>query len=107
MSELFEQLPKETAKAFAAFSIYLNLGAQRSTAAVAKLLSKSEQLMRRWSARWRWTVRVQAHAEHFAKIEREATEAVARCKAGEWLKRQQVIREEEWALHDECIRAGR
>ena len=61
----FEQQPNESAKAFAAFSIYLNLGVERSTQAVAKSLAKSEQLVRRWSARWQWLARVQAHAEHF------------------------------------------
>jgi hypothetical protein len=29
MNDAFEQLPKESAKAFAAFSLYLNLGAER------------------------------------------------------------------------------
>ena len=29
MNEVFEQQPKETAKAFAAFSLYLGLGEQR------------------------------------------------------------------------------
>src|SRR5207249_1855747 len=95
------------AKAFEAFTIYLNLGAERSTKAVATSLAKSEQIVRRWSARWQWLARVQSHADHFAKIEREATEAVARCKGLQWLKRQQLVREEEWSIHDELISAGR
>ena len=33
--------------------------------------------------------------------------AVARGKAVEWAKRQQALLEEEWAVHEECIRAGR
>jgi hypothetical protein len=107
MAELFEQQPGESAKAFEAFSVYLNFGAERSTKAVAKSLAKSEQIVRRWSARWHWLARVRAHADHFVKIEREATEAVARCKSLDWLKRQQLVREEEWSLHDELIRAGR
>jgi len=107
MALAFEQQPGESAKAFAAFSVYLSMGSERSTEAVAKQLAKSEQLVRRWSARWQWLARVQSHADHFAKIERQATEAVARCKGLEWVKRQQLVREEEWALHDELLRAGR
>src|SRR3954451_22853339 len=103
----FEQQTGESAKAFEAFSIYLNLGLERSTEAVAKSLSKSCALVRRWAARWQWVARVQSHAEHFAKIERQATEAVARCKAWDWVKRQQLVREEEWSIHEELIRAGR
>ena len=72
MNHAFEQQPRESAKAFAAFSLYLNLGPQRSTAAVANKLAKSEQLIRRWSAKFAWTDRVAAHAAHYAIIEREA-----------------------------------
>lgn len=49
----FEQQEKETDKAFAAFALYLSMGPERSTARVATKLAKSEQLVRRWSARWR------------------------------------------------------
>ena len=68
MAHTFEQLPKESAKAFAAFSLYLSLGAERSTAAVASKLAKSEQLIRRWSAKFGWTERVAAHAAHLANV---------------------------------------
>lgn len=107
MALAFEQQPKESDKAFAAFSLYLSMGAERSTAAVATKLTKSEQLIRRWSARWRWTERVAAHGSHLAAVEREATEALTRGKAAQWLKRQEEHRDEEWALRGELIVAGR
>ena len=108
MAMEFEQLPRESAKAFAAFSIYLNMGPERrSTQAVAKQLAKSEQLIRRWSARHGWTARVQAHAAHLATVERQATEVLARTKAAEWLQRQCEQRELEWRLRDELVEAGR
>src|SRR5437868_4754619 len=97
----FEQQPKESAKAFAAFSVYLGMGPERSLATVGEKLRKSEGLIERWSRKFGWAQRVQAHATHFAVVEREATEAVTRCKGLEWVKRQQVVREEEWAIHDE------
>jgi hypothetical protein len=107
MKHEFEQRPGESDKAFAAFSLYLSMGAQRSTAAVAKQLAKSEQLVRRWSARWQWVERVAAHAQHLAVIEREATEALARTKAVEWERREQQLRETEWAMHERAIAAAK
>ena len=47
MAYLFEQQPKESAKAFAAFSVYLSLGPERSTREVGKKLGKSKGLMER------------------------------------------------------------
>ena len=107
MTHAFEQLPKESAKAFAAFSLYLSLGPQRSTAEVAKKLAKSEQLIRRWSAKFAWTDRVAAHGAHLAIVEREAVEAAARGKAAEWEKRETQLRETEWAMHESAIAAAK
>ena len=47
----FEQQPRESDKAFAAFSRYLSLGPQRSLEAVATQLGKSKTLMERWCKR--------------------------------------------------------
>ncbi len=102
----FEQQAKESDKAFAAFAMYLSMGSERSLAQVGKKLGKSEGLIERWSKRYDWGGRVQAHAAHFTAIEREATEAVARGKAAEWLKRQQELREREWMMHEKCIAAA-
>src|ERR1041385_2706781 len=98
MGESFEQMEDESAKAFAAFSLYLSLGDQRSLELVGRKLGKCKALMERWSTRFHWSERVQAHAMHLAKIEREATEALVRGKSAEWLKRQQTLRETEWDL---------
>jgi hypothetical protein len=107
MSHAFEQQPRESAKAFAAFSLYLSLGAERSTAAVASKLAKSEQLIRRWSAKFGWTERVAAHAAHLAVVEREAVEAVVRGKAAIWEQRETQLRETEWAMHESAIAAAK
>ena len=103
----FEQQPRESVKAFAAFSLYLSLGAERSTAAVAKKLAKSAHLVRRWSAKFGWTDRVAAHAAHLAVVERGAIEATARGKAAVWEKREQDLRETEWAMHERAIAAAK
>jgi hypothetical protein len=104
---VFEQQPRESDKAFAAFNLYLSLGPERSTAAVAKKLAKSEQLIRRWSAKYGWTERVAAHGAHLAIVEREAIEAVARAKGPQWEAREQQLRETEWAMHERAIEAAK
>ena len=102
----FEKQDRESGKAFAAFAVYLSMGSERSLAQVGKKLGKSAGLIERWSKRYDWGGRVQAHAAHFAMIEREATEAVARGKAAEWLTRQEKIRDREWSMHEKCLAAA-
>ena len=103
----FEQQPRESAKAFAAFSLYLNLGAERSTREVARKLCKSLTIIGRWSAKFDWPARVAAHAAHLAVVEREAIETTARGKAADWEKRETQLRETEWAMHEAAIAAAK
>jgi hypothetical protein len=103
----FEQQPRESDKAFAAFSLYLSEGPQRSLAAVAQKLNKSVTMLGRWSAKFDWSARVQAHAAHLAIVEREATEALTRGKAAQWVTRQEEHREEEWKMRSELIELAR
>src|SRR4051794_26353772 len=107
MRQVFEQQPKESAKAFAAFSVYLNMGPERSLAAVGKELGKSEGLIERWSAKFDWPARVQAQAAYLATVEREATEALATERAEERLKRQQEQLDEEWRNRNEALELAR
>jgi hypothetical protein len=103
----FEQRPNESAKAFAAFSLYLSLGNDRSLDAVAQKLGRCKALMERWSKRHRWVERTDAYVRHLAKVEAEAQTALVREKAAEWGKRQQELREEEWQLRGELVTAAR
>ena len=103
MMHIFEQQPKESNKAFAAFSLYLSMGAERSTAAVAKELAKSEQLVRRWSAKFGWTERVAAHAAHLGELERVAIQGLALENAVEWNKTHESVRREAWREAEETI----
>mgnify|MGYP003377741573 CR=1 FL=1 len=47
----FEQQPKESGKAFAAFSVYLGMGAERALAALKKLLPNTTRVLRAGTAR--------------------------------------------------------
>jgi hypothetical protein len=54
----FEQLPRESAKAHAAFRTYLELGSERSLALTAARLGKCKRLMEKWSRKYDWPGRV-------------------------------------------------
>ena len=81
MSLPFEQQPKESAKAFTAFSVYLNLGAERSLAKAAQKCAKSVPLLKRWSRRFGWAGRVAAYEEFLAGAELEVTAAMVRANS--------------------------
>jgi hypothetical protein len=106
MPLMFEQQPKESDKAFAAFSMYLSLGPQRSLAAAAQKLNKSKMVIGRWSSKFDWLARVKAHGAHMAVAEREAAEALARAKGVDWVTRQQEHREKEWDLRCRLVKVA-
>jgi hypothetical protein len=100
---LFEQQPKESAKAFAAFSVYLSQGPDRSLAKTAAKLGRSKVLMERWSRKFDWPARVLAYDSHMALVEREAAEAMVREKGVDWAKRYQELREAEWQERSKLV----
>lgn len=104
---VFEQQPKESAKAFAAFKSYLEHGPERSLALVADKVGKSKTMIERWSRKFDWPARVQAHAAHLADIERKTAEALAVQAGTDWAKRQEQHREDEWQTRSELIALAR
>src|ERR1041385_6100897 len=92
----FEQQRKESSKAFAAFQVYLRMGPQRSLAAVGQQLGKSRVVIERWSAKFDWVSRVQAHAAHLAEMERKAIEARAIERSVEWEKLHEPVKRDAW-----------
>lgn len=96
MALAFEQQPKESEKAFAAFSLYLSMGPERSLSKVAAKLSRSKTMMEKWCRRFEWPARIAAYSAHMALVEREAAEAMTREKGVDWAKRYQELRELEW-----------
>jgi len=107
MPMVFEQQERESNKAFAAFKTYLELGPERSLVAVAAKLGKFRSQIERWSKKYDWAARVQAHGQHLAEVERKAAEAVVTVSGVDWGRRQVEHREEEWSLRGELIAAGR
>ena len=107
MPLMFEQQDRESNKAFAAFRVYLELGPERSLVAAASRLGKHVTLIERWSAKFDWAARIQAHGAHLALVEREAIEVAARRKAADWEVREEKLRETEWAMHERAIAAAK
>ena len=58
--EPWERQPGEGPKAYEAFSMYRELGTERSIQKVANLCSKDSSLLRRWSSKWSWRERIRA-----------------------------------------------
>lgn len=98
----WEQQEKESDRAFEAFSLYLAMGPDRSTAKVAQSLSKSKTLTDRWSGHWNWRDRIVAHTQYFSEIALKAREketakqARKIISANEVLEELSVIAETDW-----------
>jgi len=103
----FEQQERESNRAFAAFKTYLDLGPERSLVAVADKLGKHRTQVERWSKKFDWPARVQAHTAHLTEVERKAAEVVAAQSGTDWGKRQEVHREDEWQARTELLTLAR
>lgn len=66
-NNLWERQKGESEKAYEAFSIYRDMGSERTLIAVAQRLKKSRTLIDRWSARWNWQERVLAYDNELQK----------------------------------------
>jgi hypothetical protein len=62
-NHIWERQPTDTDKSFEAFSIYRDMGANRSLDIVSQKLSKSIPLIKRWSRQHNWQERV-AHFDN-------------------------------------------
>lgn len=70
-SKPWERQERESAKAYEAFTVYLNMGRERTIRSVAQQLHKSSTLIGRWSRTFGWVERVAAYD---AELQRAAHE---------------------------------
>lgn len=101
------RLENESAKAFAGFQAYCEMGGNRSLKAVGRALGKSEGLLERWSARFKWVARAKAYDERLLSIQRDAEKKTIEAKANSWASRQTALREDEWQTADQLISRAR
>lgn len=89
-TEPWERLEGEGVKAYEAFSVYLELGEERSIRAVAKQLNKSTTLIGRWSRTYQWVERTaaydvdiqrKAHAQAVKKRRKMADRHISICRS--------------------------
>lgn len=72
--EPWERWESESTKAYEAFSIYRDMGRERSLSKVAEKLQKSETLMGRWSRTYDWVKRAAKWDDEQDRIERETAQ---------------------------------
>lgn len=68
MASFPSQRADESAQAYEAAQAYFKMGADRSLDHVAEKLSKSSQLMKRWSAQHDWVERARAYDAELAEL---------------------------------------
>lgn len=81
-TEAWERQKGESTKAFEAFSIYRDMGADRSLRQVAAQLGKSRALIERWSRQWEWVERARNYDNDIEKkAHTKAVKAVSDMRA--------------------------
>lgn len=103
MNNPLNRRPGESAKAFQACKIYIELGVNRSMAEVAIKLDKSHALISRWSARWQWNERAVEWDHYMLEREKQEQERALEASAKRWAERQNSIRERAWANAEALI----
>lgn len=108
---LWERQPSESHKAYEAFRIYRDMGRDRSLVKVGQALGLKQ--VRKgttntftdpggnvsvWSSRFRWVERVRAFEAYLDTILLAEQEKQMREAAASWVRRQEEVREREWAL---------
>jgi Mg-chelatase subunit ChlI len=74
MTDTWDRRSNETSKAYAAFTIYRDMGPERSIALVAEECRKNISLMNRWSQRHQWVSRVHDYEAHLEKVAQASRE---------------------------------
>lgn len=103
----WERQPKETARAYAAFKVYLDLGKDRSAdRAWSKVTGRNggrSGHWGEWSVKWRWVERATAYDLHMARLEQEKREQALANEVDKWADRQRELREREFALSQQLL----
>lgn len=73
----WDRQPRESSKAYEAFVIYRDMGADRTTRSTAEALTKSETLIKEWSSKHGWVERAAAWDSMPGKKIVEAYEVMA------------------------------
>lgn len=97
----------ESAKAFAAFKAYRDLGPDRSLKAVGRGLGKSKVMMEKWSRRFEWVARVADWDADQEEKSRKAKDAAMKAESEKWAARQIAVREQDWQMAEQLRERAR
>lgn len=110
---IWERMPHEPPKAYAAFVIYRSLGKTRSTREVYELTKGLEPgskkvggippYFSKWSSHYGWVSRAAAFDEHMLGVAQEAEEEALSQSARMWAHRFNTQREQEFDLAQQLI----
>ena len=91
-AEPWERQPEETPKAFEAFCVYRDLGAERSIAKAGKQLGKNRVTLEGWSSKYEWVKRCaawDAEQDRIARVEMQRDMAKTRKRQREQAQKMQ------------------
>jgi hypothetical protein len=103
MTDILEQLPNESSRAYTAFVIFAGLGPQRTLQQAAARAAKGIDLMKRWSAKYEWVARARRYDAYLASLDQQFKVAALKESAADWVKRQESFREKEWEAVDQLL----
>lgn len=92
----YDRLPNETTKAYNAFSVYRDLGPDRSLAKAAEIFYGARKNLAQlglWSRRYDWVARARAYDDHLELVARNAIEKHEAARAEEFAERRARLRE--------------
>jgi len=69
---LWERQRGESRQAFQAFTIYRDMGVNRSVAKTSKAIGKAQTMLTRWCSKWRWVERAEAWDAEQDRVKRES-----------------------------------
>lgn len=106
MKEYLQQ-PGESARAFAAFRIYLEAGPDRSIRKLGRKLGKNRTTLGNWSSKWHWAERVKAWEADEAERIRQAEIARSNADAAIWAERRAKVKHDEFKLGQDLLARAR
>lgn len=105
----WEQQPGETAKAYAAFQVFLKMGADRTSNGAYRQVKGNPEAKeppsswRDWQRFNRWFERAEAYDRHLASLEREAEEKAFKSERKKWAGRRSEVRSTSWDIGQQLI----
>lgn len=99
----WDRRDNESAKAYAAFCEYRNMGVERSLNAVSQNLAKSLPFIKEWSSKHEWVKRAEEWDAHQEEKSRRSMEKARLEIENQWRDRQEQLRQQEWDYAQKLI----